>query len=87
MIDGAESIKIHGEYIPVKAKVEVISNLSAHADYEEILAWLQPMQTAPKQVFITHGEPVAADMMRRHVEERLNWRATVPEYLDKVTLS
>ena len=87
MIDGAESIKIHGEYIPVRAKVEVISNLSAHADYEEILAWLKPVQTAPKHVFITHGEPVAADMMRRHVEERLHWRASVPEYLEKVTLT
>lgn len=87
MIDGAESIKIHGEYIPVRAKVEVISNLSAHADYEEILAWLKSVQTAPKHVFITHGEPVAADMMRRHVEERLHWRASVPEYLEKVTLT
>ncbi len=87
MIDGAENIKIHGEYIPVRAKVEVISNLSAHADYEEILAWLKPVKTAPKQVFITHGEPVAADMMRRHVEERLHWRASVPEYLEKVNLT
>lgn len=87
MIDGAESIKIHGEYFPVRAQIEVISNLSAHADYEEIIDWLKPVPTAPKQVFITHGEPVAADMMRRHVEERLHWHASVPEYLEKVTLS
>jgi metallo-beta-lactamase family protein len=87
MIDGADTIKIHGEYIPVRARVEVISNLSAHADYEEIIGWLKSIQTAPKQVFITHGEPIAADMMRRHVEEQLHWRATVPEYMDTFTLT
>ena len=87
MIDGADTIKIHGEYIPVRARVEVISNLSAHADYEEIIDWLKSIQTAPKQVFITHGEPIAADMMRRHVEERLHWCATVPEYMDTFTLT
>lgn len=86
MLDGADSIKIHGEYIPLRAKVAHISNLSAHADYHEILDWLGGFESAPKRTFITHGEPVAADMMRRHVEEYMHWRVTVPEYLDKVRL-
>lgn len=87
MLDGAREIKIHGEYIPVRARVERINNLSAHADYNEILAWLSTLSTAPKTTFITHGEPVAADMMRRHIEERLDWRVNVPEYLDSVELN
>ena len=86
MIDGAESIKIHGEYVPVKAKVEFISNLSAHADYSEIIDWLKGFESAPKKTFIVHGEPVAADAMRKHVEEQLNWNVLVPEYLETVTL-
>jgi metallo-beta-lactamase family protein len=63
MLDGAESIKIHGQYIPVHADVEFVSNLSAHADYAEILAWLGGFESAPKTTFITHGEPVAADAL------------------------
>jgi len=87
MLDGAESIKIHGEYVPVRADVELISNLSAHADYSEIIEWLGGIETAPKMTFITHGEPVAADAMRLHIEEQLHWAVEVPEYLEKVTLS
>jgi len=86
MIDGAESIKIHGQYVPVKAKVEFVSNLSAHADYSEIIDWLKGFESAPRKTFIVHGEPVAADAMRKHVEEQLNWNVQVPEYLETVTL-
>jgi metallo-beta-lactamase family protein len=87
MLDGADSIKIHGEYIPVRADVEYISNLSAHADHSEIIDWLGGFEKPPKKTFITHGEPVAADAMRHHIEEQLNWSVIVPEYLETVALS
>ncbi len=86
LVAGAEEIKIHGEYVPVKATVEFISNLSAHADYAEILEWLRGFETAPRKTFIIHGEPLAADGMRRHIEEQLHWRTVVPEYLETVNL-
>ena len=86
LVAGAEEIKIHGEYVPVKASVEFISNLSAHADYAEILEWLRGFETAPRKTFIIHGEPLAADGMRRHIEEQLRWRTVVPEYLETVSL-
>lgn len=86
MLDGAESIKIHGEYVPVHAEVELISNLSAHADYSEMLAWVSSLEKLPKKTFIVHGEPVAADAMRHHIEERLRLRAVVPDYLETVVL-
>ena len=86
MLDGATSIKIHGEYVPVRAKVALISNLSAHADYSEIINWLKGFESAPKKTFITHGEPVAADAMRLHIEEQLHWPVQVPDYLETVSL-
>ena len=86
MLDGVDSIKIHGEYVPVRAQVEFISNLSAHADYAEILDWLGGFETPPKTTCITHGEPVAADAMRLHIEEQLHWKTCVPDYLQTVTL-
>lgn len=87
MLDGADAIKIHGEYVPVRARVELISNLSAHADYSEILDWLHGFEKPPRKTFITHGEPVAADMMRLHIEEQLHWPVEVPDYLETVELS
>jgi len=86
MLDGVESIKIHGEYVPVRATVEFIPNLSAHADFSEIIDWLSGYETPPKKTFITHGEPVAADAMRLHIEEKLHWDVVVPDYLETVTL-
>ena len=87
MLDGAESIKIHGEYIPVRAHVELISNLSAHADYAETLDWLAGFEAPPRKTFIVHGEPVAADAMRRHIEEKLHWQVVVPDYLETIDLA
>lgn len=86
MLNGAATIKIHGEYVPVRAQVESIDNLSAHADFAQILEWLGKMQQAPRQVFITHGEPAAAAAMAQHVVDTLHWPARVPEYLETVQL-
>lgn len=87
LIDGATSIRIHGEEVPVRAKVDQISNLSAHADYTEIIDWMRGFESPPKTTFITHGEPTAADMMRSHVERELKWEAHIPEYLETVELT
>ena len=87
MIHGAGEVKIHGQYIPIKARIEAMTSLSAHADYAEILQWLGQFQTAPKLTFINHGEPVAADAMRHHIEETLQWQTCVPDYLQTVNLT
>ena len=86
ILSGAESVKIHGEYVPIRAEVAVINNLSAHADYAEILAWLRRFERPPRETFITHGEPVAADALRHRIEEQLRWRVRVPDYLEKAML-
>lgn len=86
MLGGAESIKIHGEYVPVRAEVQVISNLSAHADYAEIMGWLEGFEAPPRQTFITHGEPTAADALRHRIEEKKHWPCLVPDYLQSVEL-
>lgn len=86
MIHGASQIKIHGQYLPVKAEVVVLENLSAHGDYQDIITWLKQSPAQPKQVFVTHGEPLAADSMRCHLRDQLGWPARVPEYLEQVTL-
>ena len=81
-----QSVKIHGQHVPIRAEVAMLSNLSAHADYAELLEWLDHFEVAPRQTFVTHGEPVAADALRHHIEERKGWRCMVPDYLERVDL-
>jgi metallo-beta-lactamase family protein len=85
--DGAAEIKIHGQYVPVNAEVAMLDGLSAHADYEEILAWLGAAPQAPRTTWVTHGEQTAADALRLRIEERLGWRCRVPEHRETVALS
>jgi metallo-beta-lactamase family protein len=87
LLAGADVIKIHGEYVPVRAEVVALSNLSAHADYMQILEWLRGFGQPPRRTFVTHGELAAADAMRRHIQDTLGWNAEVPEYRDRITLS
>jgi metallo-beta-lactamase family protein len=86
MIAGADSVKIHGAYVPVKASVEILHTLSAHADADEILAWLGHIQRPPKRTFITHGESEASDALRRRIAEQLGWDCVVPEFRDEASL-
>lgn len=83
---GATEIKIHGDYVPVRAEVVKMDSMSAHADYTEILEWLRGFKRPPKHTFVTHGEPSAADEMRRRIEETLGWTVGVPEYGQKAAL-
>jgi metallo-beta-lactamase family protein len=83
---GAAELKIHGDYVPVRAEVVKMDSMSAHADYSEILEWLRGFKRPPKRTFVTHGEPSAADEMRRRIEETFGWAVSVPEYGEKAEL-
>lgn len=86
LVNGAPEIKIHGNYIPVHAEIILEDSLSAHADYTEILDWLSHFKRPPREIFITHGEPVAADSLRLKIEETYQFKCHVAEYLELVNL-
>jgi metallo-beta-lactamase family protein len=83
---GETSLRIHGQVVPVNAEVHQLHTLSAHADADEVIGWLKQMPHAPREAFVTHGEPDAADALRRRLREELGWNATVPEFRDSVEL-
>ncbi len=83
---GADSIKMHGRQVSVRARVETIENLSAHADYGEILRWLGQFTKAPRRTFLVHGEPHAAESLKEKIGAKLRWDTSVASYLQKVTL-
>lgn len=86
MLAGVSEVKIHGEYIPIRARIEGLTSLSAHADYQEVLHWLGQFKQPPRVTFINHGEPVASDAMRLHIQETLHWQTYVPDYLQHIDL-
>jgi metallo-beta-lactamase family protein len=78
MLQGASEIKIHGQWIPVRAEVDDLSMLSAHADAHELMRWLSGFRHGPSRVFIVHGEDEAAEALRIRIDKDLGWNATVP---------
>jgi metallo-beta-lactamase family protein len=87
LLDGADEVKIHGEYVKVAARIAHVEGLSAHADYSEIGDWLERSKLAPRRVYVTHGEPGAADAMRRRLHDRFGWEPVVAEDRASVTLT
>jgi len=86
MTHGAEAVKIHGSYVPVKAEVVLADVLSAHADRDALIAWVGRAEGRPRRVFVNHGDPLPADRLRQGIEERLGLAVSVAEYRDVVTL-
>lgn len=87
MVEGEKEVKIHGQFYPVQARIENLTSLSAHADYEGILKWLRGFKKPPRKTFITHGEPAAALSLKEKIQEELGWNVVIPEYLESQELS
>jgi metallo-beta-lactamase family protein len=84
IVAGEPEVKIHGEYVPVRATVSQLEGFSGHADADGLLAWLRTMPAAPRQTFVVHGEPDAADTLRHRIQDELHWRVRVPQHGETV---
>ena len=86
MLAGTKEVKIHGSYVPIRAEVVALGNLSAHADASELVDWLRNFEKPPRCTFVTHGEPAASDALRMRIKDELGWEVHVPEHLEKIEL-
>ena len=86
ILSGAESVKMFGQEVRIRARVETLEHLSAHADYGEILGWLKRFRTPPQKTFLVHGEPHATESLQEKITQQLNWKTSIPSYLERVTL-
>jgi metallo-beta-lactamase family protein len=77
LAEGAASVRIHGQAVPVQARIEVLDGLSAHADREEILRWLGGFADPPRVTYVVHGEPGAAASLADAIRTRLGWTVAV----------
>jgi metallo-beta-lactamase family protein len=83
---GAERIKIHGKEIRVRADVETLDGLSAHADRDEILGWVTAAERPPGEVYLVHGEPEASEALAARLRETTSIPTHIPKYLQKVDI-
>jgi metallo-beta-lactamase family protein len=85
--DGEKQVKVLGQWIPVRCRIDRIGGFSAHADWKEVVRWLTDMPNAPRKVFITHGERDAAEAMAGHLRDRFGWSIEVPQYGERFELA
>jgi metallo-beta-lactamase family protein len=88
LVDGAQEVKIHGQIIPVSARVERIDSMSAHADCLEILHWLRGFTVPPAMTYIVHGEPAGMQALQTAMARELGpeWKTHAPAYLETVQI-
>lgn len=77
LLDGADSVRLFGEEIEVKAEICNLPGTSGHADRDGLLAWLDAMEKKPKCVFVNHGDPDSCDAFTETLRAR-GYRAEAP---------
>ncbi|MEQ9230945.1 MAG: MBL fold metallo-hydrolase RNA specificity domain-containing protein, partial [Cyclobacteriaceae bacterium] len=85
IVDGEQAVKIFGLEVPVKAGIENLDGLSAHADQSQLLDWLSELKDPPKKTFLIHGEVEANRAFQHYLKEK-NWSSIIPSYLESFTL-
>jgi metallo-beta-lactamase family protein len=79
IVDGARSVSLFGETIPVRASVHTLGGLSAHAGQDSLMDWLRAAPRPPQTLFIAHGEPEAAQTLSARIARELQWKPTIAE--------
>jgi len=84
--EGAKIIHIFGQPVAVRAEIIELGQLSAHAGRSELLRWLTGLSAPPRQTYLVHGEPAAAESLRTAIQQAFRWPVEIPRYLDSVDL-
>lgn len=87
LLQGLPKIRIHHEEVAVKAQIAVIDSLSAHADSDDILQWMQNFKVPPKQVFLNHGEESALNALKYRLQHELKIQAIIPDHEQEFELN
>jgi metallo-beta-lactamase family protein len=86
ILSGARQVRIHGQTRRVRARIRRITGFSAHADRAELERWLGSQSRPPSRLFLTHGEPQAAESLARLLRARPGWQVSIPAYGERVEL-
>jgi metallo-beta-lactamase family protein len=84
--EGAKTLSLFGKAVPVLAEIVEMGQLSAHAGKSELMRWLTGLQVPPKQIYLTHGEPEAAQSLQQAIVQNFQWKAAVARYLETIEI-
>ena len=84
LLQGADSVKIHGRQVPIRCEVTKLEGLSAHADRDGLLEWVEEMEERPRGACLVHGEEAALESLAAAIAER-GIRTRIPSYRETVT--
>jgi metallo-beta-lactamase family protein len=85
--EGAKTLRLFGQEVPVNAEIVELGQFSAHAGKSELLRWLTGLPAPPKQTYLVHGEPSAAQSLQSAIRDKFQWNVSVARYLDTIDLS
>jgi len=83
LLEGEKELVVYGKTVPFHMQLEETTGLSAHADDEELIHWLEKIKNKPQQVFLVHGEVEAATALKKEIEKRFSWPCKIPELYSK----
>jgi len=86
MVDGVREVKIHGDWIDIRAEVADLTMLSAHADSNELMRWLSGFDSRPANTFIVHGEAASSAALRDRIEAELGLECSIPSLGERFSL-
>lgn len=85
LVDGAKSVRIMGQDVEVRARVETLGGFSAHAGRSDLLWWMSALKVRPR-VLLTHGEDMQRDRLREGLRDRFGIEAELPGFEESVEL-
>lgn len=80
-------IRLHHQLVDVEAEIITIDSLSAHADSNELIAWVSAFKKKPRRIFLNHGEPPALQALQYRLRTELGIEAIIPNEGEEFTLS
>ena len=87
IIEGAKKVNILGETLQVNAQIHTIGGLSAHADVDEMMAWLKFYQDKNPKVFLVHGDPCASQAFAKRISAELGFEYHIPDWHESAEIT
>jgi metallo-beta-lactamase family protein len=85
ILNGEDEVRIHGRTYRVRARIEQLSGFSAHGDQQDLLRWVGHLR-GPRRIFLTHGEPQAAEALAAAIRSQNGWEVSIPRYAEQFLL-
>ena len=86
LVDGHETVRIHGMHVPVKAQVHTVGGLSAHGDQDDLARWYECMDHRPP-VYLVHGEKRSQLPLAKKLRDKLNAPVTIAKHAQKIDIA